>query len=120
MGFLYFLLAVLLWEVIAVIVLNQSLTGFFAAAFFTSLWALPIVGFVSVAYAFSQPFRMGLLLFLGLCAVGAAGMLVWLSSLPTWYTAKQDGTLRFILFPTLAVIVLYSARFFSSAIRSGE
>ncbi|TPQ31103.1 hypothetical protein C2U70_24880 [Bradyrhizobium guangdongense] len=128
MGFLFFLLGVLLWDLLALMVLSGSpaaLAGsgemILAAAFFASLWALPIVAFVSVADAISRQFHswMRLLLFLGLCSLGIAGLLFWLASLSTWYTLRHDGTLRLILFPTLGVVALYLGRFFRSANRSG-
>jgi Na+/melibiose symporter-like transporter len=124
MGFLFFLLAFLSWDVVALVVMSGSLGSLLdnlgdsrlisAAAVFDSLYALPIVGYIALAYAVAhrvQP-RKRLLAFLGLFAVGALLLFgFFYVNLSDWQQDKQNGFGGFIAIPTACVFVLYLVRF---------
>ena len=124
MGLLFFLLAFLLWDVVSLVVMSGSLASFFnnlldprglifAAAVFDGVYALPIAGYIAVAYAVSH--RAGpqkrLLAFLGWCAVGALLLLgFFYVNLSLWQLDKENGFAGFIAIPTACVFLLYLVR----------
>jgi hypothetical protein len=131
MGFLFFLLAFLLWEVVSLVVISGSLTNLLisfadqrlilSAVLFNGFYALPIAGYIALAYAVShrvQP-RKRLLAFLGLSGLGAALLLLFFYvNLSNWQLDKENGFAGFIVIPTACVLVLYLVRFAQSMARS--
>jgi hypothetical protein len=131
MGFLFFLLAFLLWEAVSLLVISGSLTNLFgnfadqrlilSAVLFNGFYALPIAGYIALAYAVShraQP-RMRLLAFLGLSGLGAGLLLLFFYvNLSNWQLDKENGFTGFIVIPTACVLALYLVRFAQSMARS--
>lgn len=124
MGLLFFLLAFLLWEAVSLVVISGSLTNLFSsfadlrlissALLFNGFYALPIAGYIAVAYAVSQRVqpRKRLLAFLGSFAVGASLLFYFFyANLSNWQLDKQNGFGGFIAIPTACVFVLYLVRF---------
>jgi hypothetical protein len=123
MGFLVFVLALLLWEVVALVVISGSLANLFSsfadsrlilsAVLFNGFYALPIAGYIAIAYAVSQRVqpRMRLLAFLGLFAAGALLLFGYFYvNLSNWQQDKANGFGGFIAIPTACVFVLYLVR----------
>jgi hypothetical protein len=124
MGLLFFLLAFLVWDVVSLIVMSGSLAAFlgnlvdpkgliFAAAIFDGVYALPIAGYVAIAYAVSRRARphKRLLAFLGWCAVGALLLVgFFYANLGLWQLDKENGFAGFIAIPTVCVFLLYLMR----------
>lgn len=124
MGFLFFLLALLVWDVVSLVVMSGSLASFlnnlvdpkgliFAAAIFDGVYALPIAGYLAVAYAVSQRAhpQKRLLAFLGWCAVGALLLVgFFYANLGLWQLDKENGFAGFIAIPTACIFVLYLMR----------
>jgi Na+/melibiose symporter-like transporter len=131
MGFLFFLLAFLLWEAVSLVVISGSLTNLLtsfadqrlilSAVLFNGFYALPIAGYIALAYALSrrvQP-RKRLLAFLGLSGLGAALLLLFFYvNLSNWQLDKENGFTGFIVIPTACVLVLYLVRLAQSMARS--
>ena len=114
---LLFVLALLLWEVVAVIVMNGSLSLdplLIMEFFFYGLYALPIVIYVAIAHAVSQQFNgqaVPLLAFAGLCCVGSIGLIAFFMKFTTDQAHIRDnGFVAFIAYPTLCVFALYLGR----------
>jgi hypothetical protein len=121
---LFFVPAVLLWEVAALIVMSGSLGGFLKSLggphplllmgmFFNGLYALPIVLYIAIAYAVSQLLNgwPRLLTFVGLCCVGSLGLIGFFMKFSTNLAhLREDGFVAFIVYPTLCVFALYLGR----------
>jgi hypothetical protein len=118
----FFLIALLLWEVMALAVQSGSLGAFLKsisdplsgmAAFFYGLYALPIVLFVAVADAVSHRLagRAQPIIFAGLCCVGFLALIgFFMKSATDWTQLQRNGFVQFIGYPTLCVFALYLGR----------
>jgi hypothetical protein len=119
---LLFVLALLLWEVAALIVMSGSVGSFLKslvdplflmAVFFYGLYALPIVLYVAIAHAISQLFNgwVRLLVFVGLCCVGSLALIGFFMRFATDLAhLRENGLVAFIVYPTLSVFALYLGR----------
>jgi hypothetical protein len=121
---LLFILALLLWEMVALFVANHSFGAFLRdlgdplvlmAVFFNGLYALPIVLYVAIAHAVSQQFKgqvARLLTFVGLCCVGSLGLVGLFMNSTNLPQLRENGFAAFLVYPTLCVFALYLGRSF--------